>query len=320
MTLTELARLAHVSTSTASKAFSMSNEVHEETRSMIFEIAKRNGCFKKFYRSEYQGYVIAVICPEFESTYYSVFLSALERELRYNGAEMTVAEDGFSEKTAASLIEYYDKYNTVDGIIIIDAPLSELPKCEIPVAAVGGVGNTLGDITVIRDSASAIAEGVALLVRSGVTDIGCIIDRYTSGRQHSLEIAMRSFGFELEEKNAVVAPERFELGGYLGMKELISRGDMPRAVLMAYDRMAVGALRALSEAGIGCPSEVALFSLDDAPQSAYLTPSLTSVNHSIDEISRRTVKAILSKISGEDYERTVNVKCSLKPRETTKIN
>ena len=52
MTITELARLAHVSTSTVSKAFALSPEVNEQTRNMVFEVAKANGCFKKFYRTE----------------------------------------------------------------------------------------------------------------------------------------------------------------------------------------------------------------------------------------------------------------------------
>ena len=61
MTLTELARLAHVSTSTASKAFALSPEVNQETRDMIFEVAKQHGCFKKFYRTEYPGLVFAIM-------------------------------------------------------------------------------------------------------------------------------------------------------------------------------------------------------------------------------------------------------------------
>ena len=48
MTLTKIAQLAHVSVSTASKAFSMSNDVNEQTREKIFAIAKENGCFKKY--------------------------------------------------------------------------------------------------------------------------------------------------------------------------------------------------------------------------------------------------------------------------------
>ncbi len=46
LTLTKLAKLANVSVSTASKAFSMSSEVNEQTREEIFRIAKEHGCFK----------------------------------------------------------------------------------------------------------------------------------------------------------------------------------------------------------------------------------------------------------------------------------
>ena len=72
MTMKELAKLANVSVSTASKAFSMSSEGSDETREIIFDVAKKHGCFKKFFNAKYPKLVIAVICPEFESTYYSI--------------------------------------------------------------------------------------------------------------------------------------------------------------------------------------------------------------------------------------------------------
>ena len=71
ITLSKIAKLAHVSVSTASKAFSMSNEVNPETREMIFKIAKEYGCFKKFYNAKYPKLVFAIICPEFKSRFYS---------------------------------------------------------------------------------------------------------------------------------------------------------------------------------------------------------------------------------------------------------
>ena len=67
MTLSKLAKLAHVSVSTASKAFSESPDISSETREMIFSIAKAQGCFKKFYNAKYPKLVIAVIAPEFGS-------------------------------------------------------------------------------------------------------------------------------------------------------------------------------------------------------------------------------------------------------------
>ena len=51
ITLSKLAKLANVSVSTASKAFSGSPEVNEETRQLVFRVAKEHGCFKKFYNA-----------------------------------------------------------------------------------------------------------------------------------------------------------------------------------------------------------------------------------------------------------------------------
>lgn len=67
ITLSKIALLAHVSVATVSKAFSMSSEVNEQTREMIFDIAKKYGCFKKFFNAKYPKFVVAVICPEFQS-------------------------------------------------------------------------------------------------------------------------------------------------------------------------------------------------------------------------------------------------------------
>ena len=81
ITLSRIAKLAHVSVSTVSKAFSMSPEVSEQTREMIFDIAKDHGCFKKYYKAKYPKHVIAVLCPEFKSRLYSQALSNLQAYL-----------------------------------------------------------------------------------------------------------------------------------------------------------------------------------------------------------------------------------------------
>ena len=103
MTLTKIAQLAHVSVSTASKAFSMSNDVNEQTREKIFEIARENGCFKKYYRAEYPRFVIAVICPEFKSTHYAHLLSLIQKHLSENNCEICVAATDFSDRKSTRL-------------------------------------------------------------------------------------------------------------------------------------------------------------------------------------------------------------------------
>ena len=104
ITLSKLASLAHVSVSTASKAFSMSPEVNEQTREMIFQVAKEQGCFKKFFNAKYPKYVIAVICPEYKSLFYSSALSLLQEYFSAHSCEVCVASTNFSPEKEADLL------------------------------------------------------------------------------------------------------------------------------------------------------------------------------------------------------------------------
>ena len=319
MTLTELARLAHVSTSTASKAFALSPEVNQETRDMIFEVAKQHGCFKKFYRTEYPGLVFAIICPEFDSTYYSAFISEMQKYLTKYNSEVSVASTGFSAEAEERIIEYYQRFYTVDGIILINGHSNFEPKNEIPIATVNCYTKHKGCINVNKDLQTPINEAVKLLKSRGACSIGFIGEKHTFGRRKMVEDAVkRSYG-KICEKHFVTLPHRFERGGYLGAVDLINRGSLPRAVFCAYDRVAYGAMRAFSEYGIKVPEDVAVISIDDAPSSAYTTPSLSSISHEIEETCKSLATALMAKIKGEEYPESINIICKLSERESSKI-
>ena len=312
MTLTELAKLAHVSTSTASKAFALSPEVNAETRDMIFEIAKQHGCFKKFYRLEYPGLVFAVICPEFESTYYAAFISEMQKYLSKYNSEVAVAATGFDGATEQRLIEYYQRYHTADGIILINGFTALNPLHEVPIATVNCHTGCKGSINVNIGLQNSINEMVEEWAKAGVSDVGFIGDCYTGKRLENLKEALKRSSLPRTEEFFVTAEDRFERCGYQGALELIARGRLPRAILCAYDRVAVGAIRAFSDRGIRVPDDVAIFSVDDATGSEYATPSITSVSHRVDEVCRAVATSLMSKIKGEEYECEINMECELK--------
>ena len=60
--------------------------------------------------------------------------------------------------------------------------------------------------------------------------------------------------------------------------------------------MAIGALRALREAGLDVPGDVALGGFDDVPVARYVTPALTTVHVPIDEMGARAVDAVLDAV------------------------
>lgn len=319
MTLTELARLAHVSTSTASKAFALSPEVNEQTRDMIFEIAKAHGCFKKFYRSEYPGLVFAVICPEFDSTYYAAFISEMQKHLAKYNSETCVASTGFSIETERRLLEYYQRYHTVDGIILINGRASVVQRNEIPIATINCFTQCHGVINVQKDLRTPIKETVKSWIEAGVTDIGFIGDPCTNGRRRMTAEALTETLGEVNEDYFVRSAARFERGGYLAALELMDREKMPRAVICAYDRLAVGAMRAFADRGLKVPDDIAIVGIDDAPASSYSTPSLSSISHEIENTCRAVANALFKKIKGEDFDSDINIVCKLNRRESSLI-
>ena len=87
MTLQEIAALANTSVSTVSKAFSGGRDVGSETRERIFAIARKNGCFEKYYKGPREKKVIAVLCPETESENYGRLVGLFEQALSLRDAD-----------------------------------------------------------------------------------------------------------------------------------------------------------------------------------------------------------------------------------------
>ncbi len=284
MTLSKLAKLAHVSVSTASKAFSMSPEINEETREAIFQVAREQGCFKKFYNGKYPRYVVAVLCPEFKSLHYARALARLQEELGQRDCEICVASTEFDAETARKLLDYYDKYSKVDAIIVIgDEP--EGYSCELPVVVVEKT-----------DLSEAIGAAVAHFKAGGAKTIGFISEPHTESKRQLFEAAM---GADYDPRYVSIAEERFEAGGYQAMEALFARNAVPRALLCAYDYMAIGAMRCVWDHGLRVPEDVAFIGMDDLPEAAYLNPPLSSIEDFRCDRCKNAADWVLSQLSGE---------------------
>ena len=103
MTLAKLAELTKTSVGTVSKAFSGSREISQETRERIFKIAKKNGCFDKYYKGVRTRPLIALIPPEPESEAYGNGIGLLERALYAKGADVIVSFTRFDSNQATRI-------------------------------------------------------------------------------------------------------------------------------------------------------------------------------------------------------------------------
>ncbi len=87
-----------------------------------------------------------------------------------------------------------------------------------------------------------------------------------------------------------------ETSGYAAMQQLIPHE--PEAVFVASDTMAVGAVRALREAGVAVPQEVALMSFDGLPASEKSTPTLTTIRQPVSRTGARAVHLLNDLVTG----------------------
>jgi len=96
----------------------------------------------------------------------------------------------------------------------------------------------------------------------------------------------------------IVEGDFSETGGYRAMQQLLT--CRPDAIFAASDIMAIGAMRALREAGLRVPDDVAVVGFDDLPQSAYSDPPLTTVRQPIYRLGTMTVDSLLDLIEYPD--------------------
>ena len=300
LTLSKIAKMAHVSVSTASKAFSMSGEVSEQTRQEIFRIAKEYGCFKKFYNAKYPKYVIAVICPEFRGRYYSGMVAVLQEYLRGKGCEVCVASTNFSRETEVELLEYYHNYSNVDGIIMIGGEAPIASTYEIPVVSALPAGEQAAAVSLQTNYTDALAQIIDHFCAAGTGQIGFIGDAHTGAKQAAFRATMEKKGLSCDW--IAVDHQRFEAGGYACMEQLLTGKTRPRAVVCAYDYLAVGAMKCLADHGLRVPEDVAIVGMDNIPEAAYLVPSLSSVDFCMDEICRQAAGDIVDLLNGKQVE------------------
>lgn len=96
----------------------------------------------------------------------------------------------------------------------------------------------------------------------------------------------------------VVSGEYTQESGYACAQQLLSLPERPTAVFAADDRMAVGALRALADAGVAVPGEVSVIGFDDVEAAALVRPGLTTVAQDHAAIGQGAVELLLRTIQG----------------------
>ncbi len=158
--------------------------------------------------------------------------------------------------------------------------------------------------SVVIDFEKAIVQVIQHFISNGHFDIGYIGGREYVGPEklpigERREIVFRDYLIKcgLLDSSQIYVGTFVAASGYELMKHAIATSDvLPSAFLIASDSMAIGALRALHEAGIKVPDQVAIIGFNDIPTSKYTVPPLASVRVHKEFMGTTAVELLLERI------------------------
>jgi DNA-binding LacI/PurR family transcriptional regulator len=253
-------------------------------------------------RSQTIGVVVATLATVGNSRMLeSVAVAAARRDLALT--VVTVADRAGVEDAFAHLRE-----QGVDGAVV----LNEATAVARDAGAPAGIHLVAVDCpapapfaTVQSDHACGAAAATAHLLAAGPGTVWQV-----AGPESSFAAAERVRGWReaLERAGAVVPPlERGDwtaASGYAAGARLASRPDV-RAVFAANDQMALGVMRALTDAGRTVPGDVAVVGFDDVADAADYRPPLTTVRQDFAGLGEAAVAALAATIAGGEPTHTV---------------
>jgi DNA-binding LacI/PurR family transcriptional regulator len=322
-TLKDIASIAGVNKSTVSRALDGSPGVSEEKRNEIRKIADELGYIPDETArmlAGKNGKTIGIILPEIDCNYYASVVGAIEKKLKERGYSLIIGQSGFEYQNELHYLNLFIR-KKVDGIIFnlynTDTFIEQLDKIKkiikIPIVFIETALNLTEYDVIEIDNNHGIGIAVEHMIKSGCEKVGFISDFLSSKiRLPIFEKALRKSGIPVDKNLIKTGKERQEEGGYLRMNELIDQGNLPDAVFASYDRMALGALKAMAEHGVRVPQDVSIVGFDNVSESPYFPVPLTTVSPPVVEMGEMAVKILLDKI--RDKENSFVQHISLKPK------
>lgn len=292
ITLKKIADLANVSVSTVSRALNNAYDVAPDTRDEILKIAKENGYFseKKRIKNENRKksrFQIAIICPEINSDFYSIFASKLVNEFQKNNCNCIIYNSFFDKTTITKLLEECIDNAQIDAVISLSHTIEFPHHPHTPVIMAGTIEKTSSIRFSTIDAFEQITDAI---ISEGIKKVAFISEPLTTGKCREFSIFAAEHGIEVEP---FIAGSRFDSAGKEAAKHFIKRNDIPNLLVCAYDEIAYGVIDTLLKSEIKVPEEVGVIGWNDIPNSKYCFGGLTTVSYENDLVVKNIVKDII---------------------------
>jgi DNA-binding LacI/PurR family transcriptional regulator len=328
-TMRDVAKAAGVSIQTVSAIINEKPGITHETKERVLNAIQTLG-YRPFSVARSlrtrRTHTLGLVVSDINNPVFSTLASIIEDAVHLTGYSLVVYNTHNDPHREQSCINAITQ-RWIDGVFFVsigDDPtgLEMLKSAGIPVVAIDRIPAGYEGAGVALDNRKAGVMAANHLVELGHRKVAHI-----RGPEHLQLAREREIGFRsvLEISGIEMlcpgseARDWFCEAGYQGMLEILRCAPDLTALFAASDRLAIGAMRAITEQGKMVPEDISVIGVDDIEVSAYQNPPLTTIRQSFEDLGLKAVSILFEIINGAmDKDQRVMIEPELVVRESTR--
>lgn len=312
----DVAKLANVSPSTASRVLSGNAYVEPNTKEKVLNAMKELG-YKPNYaarslKNRGSNKMFGLIIPDITNPYYPELVKKIEQVANNAGCSMILCETlGDAEKEKRffeSLMHLF-----VDGIIFISSTNSIehiRPYIgKIPLVFLNRVYDVEAPC-ISLDNAQAAYDAVNYLIKFGHRKISVLINntenQYNKDRLSGSIKAFKENGIKDYEQFIIRNIDSIE-DAYEKTDRMLNSGERPTAFFIFNDYLSFGVYKAINKNGLSIPTDISVMGFDDTLQVRYLNPPLTTIRHTSADNAQYIFDALMSENRNHNNKHSVTL-------------
>lgn len=313
-TLRDVAKRAQVSIRTVSNVVSgyehVSAQMRERVKQAIDDLGYRPNPVARTLRTGRTG-MLALVVPEIDVPYFSELARDVIRAAEESGYRVLIDQTGHDHDRERRLLLGDERTVLFDGILfsplVTKAELLDMhDPSRMPLVLLGEHEFDGRFDHVAIDNVRAAHDAVSHLAGLGRTRVAAIgvqpLEEYATPLQRTAgyHAALRDTGLEVVPKYATPAAHYSRADGYEAAKALLALATPPDAIFCFSDLLAIGAMRAVFDAGLRVPDDIAVIGVDDIEEGRFSRPSLSTVSLDTRFIAREAVQRLVQRIDDPD--------------------
>jgi LacI family transcriptional regulator len=310
--LQDIARSLDVSVVTVSKVLRNQGKISTATRKRVLRRAKQLNYQANWIARSLvmrRTFTVGLLLPDFTHPFFAEVTKAVAQTVRPQGYHLILSyfeEDPELERTEAdSLIA-----RQVDGLIAATAQsrpdwFEGILKRKLPLVLIDRPIPGLPASFVGTDN-----ETVGKLATSHLIALGCCRIAHLRGPGIGIAAARLAGYRQALKKHNITVPSRYVLAacyvdhsGYTAMRKLLKSDPIPDGVFCYNDPVAIGAMKAISEAGLRIPQDIAVVGAGNVQYSDVLAIPLTTVDQGAAQMGRQAAEFLMEQIGAKHKPR-----------------